>query len=190
MTAKEFIGKLNNLKPNVSNTNKYPKNAEDEWYFLLTSDDKNYRFVVEELNDKLDKTIRIENFFIYHKERYSYGSEFEEDGFYPFGFYLQDDLFIHLKTGRVEARDLVLTKYYDVAKNEQIFLEAFLIFAKYYARSFYETEETKRYHLAMTIEDCREVCDYVVKIVGGEKYRSFWKIIFQAWTDEELKEIG
>lgn len=190
MTAKEFIEKLNNLKPNVSNTNKYPKNAEDEWYFLLTSDDKNYHFIVEELNNKLEKTIGIENFLIYGREQYSYGSEFEEDGFYPFGFYLQDDLFIHLKTGRVEARDLVLTKYYDVAKNEQKFLEAFLIFAKHYAQSFYETDDIKRYYLGMTIEECKDVCDSVVKIVGGEKYRPFWKVIFQAWTDEELKEMG
>ena len=195
MTANEFIGKLKSTKPNIEKVTNWgsSKDITERWgnYELLETD-KIFRFLVEELKIRLNVTVTIGNFQIYETNDYGFDESFEEDGFYPFGFYGQDYLFIKLKTGRVEARDLTLTKFYDVAKDEQAFLEAFLVFARCYAydlEHYVPNSDFYSSYLSISIQERRDILTEVLKIVGGNKYRPFWAQVFQAWNEDELKEM-
>lgn len=192
MTAEFFFEKFKSIAPNFSKTFDwgYRKDISHFWNSLeLSMKDKSFRFLVEDLKVRLSASIRVGNFEIYDAKNYGFDKSFEEDGFYPFAFYYQDHLFIKLKTGKVEARDLVLTKFYDVAKNEQAFLEAFLVFAKHYAYDLEHFTPNSGNYLSISITQRREILNEVLKMVGGKKYRPFWVQVFQAWTDEELKEM-
>ncbi len=192
MTADDFFKKFESIKPNPQKVTNYGSSLDEanSWSSLEPiKTNRNLKFLVEDLKERLSTSIRVGNFEIYNAKNYSFDNSFEEDGFYPFAFYGQDHLFIKLKTGRVEARDLVLTKFYDVAKNEQAFLEAFLVFAKHYAYALEHFVPNSDNYLSTTIAQRREILIEVLKIVGGKKYRPFWVQVFQAWTDEELKEM-
>lgn len=195
MKAENFIEKLNLLQPEICRiVDKNFDKMHVDWssYKLSYERKEEYRFEIERLSKEIDRTINIWNFII-DKEDTDFSFDFEQEGFYPFGFYAQDYLFINLKTKRIEARDLVLTKYYDVAKDEEAFLEAFLIFAKHYAYSLENPVEQPDYYslyLSISLDQRREILKEVLKIVGGKKYRPFWVQVFQGWTDEELKEMG
>lgn len=198
MTSENFIEKLKFIAPQLIKVVDWGSRVDtaERWsqYRLLksTENNGNFRFLVEELKIRLNTTIKIGNFQLYQAKDYGFDETFEEDGFYPFGFYGQDYLFIKLKTGRVEARDLTLTKFYDVAKDEQAFLEAFLVFAKCYAydlEHYVQNSDFYSSYLSVSIRERRDILTEVLKIVGGKKYRPFWVQVFQAWTDEELKEM-
>lgn len=192
MNAQEFIESLRLFKPNLEKVVNWGTQKEMASFwdkYALLSSNKPTQYVVKDLNNNLNYSIRIENFDIYGPNDWVFDNAFEEDGFYPFGFYLQDHLFIKVKTGQIEARDLTLTKFYDVAKDEQSFLDAFLVFAKHYSYHLENFNPDANIPLSIPIEQRRDILKDVLNIVGGKKYRQFWVQVFQAWSEKELKEM-